>query len=177
MIFLSLNVPESSFLNNVSKPWYKLDRCEDIKVTNGKNSMSQHFIRTMMTSSNGNIFRVTGHLCGEFTGPGDFPAQRPVTRSFDVFFDHSLNERFSKQSRGWWFETQSRPLWRHCNGRHQDMDIGISEFLCGEYNFHCCNVICNRLRTCDTLMAQGQGYFSPLVKNTYSRDFILRITI
>ena len=29
----------------------------------------------MMTSSNGNIFRVTGHLCGEFTGPGEFPAQ------------------------------------------------------------------------------------------------------
>ena len=23
----------------------------------------------MMTSSNGNFFRVTGHLCGEFTGP------------------------------------------------------------------------------------------------------------
>ena len=23
----------------------------------------------MMTSSNGNIFRITGHLCGEFTGP------------------------------------------------------------------------------------------------------------
>ena len=39
----------------------------------------------MMTSSNGNIFRVTGHLCGEF--PGEFPTQRPVTRSFDVFFD------------------------------------------------------------------------------------------
>ena len=41
----------------------------------------------MMTSSNGNIFRVTGPLCGEFTGPGEFPAQRPVTRSFDVYFD------------------------------------------------------------------------------------------
>ena len=41
----------------------------------------------MMTSSNGNIFRVTGPLCGEFTGPGEFPTQRPVTRSFDVFFD------------------------------------------------------------------------------------------
>ena len=40
----------------------------------------------MMTSSNGDIFRVTGHLCGEFTGPGEFPTQRPVTRSFDVFF-------------------------------------------------------------------------------------------
>ena len=34
----------------------------------------------LMRSSNGNIFRVTGPLCGEFTGPGDFPAQRPVTR-------------------------------------------------------------------------------------------------
>ena len=26
-----------------------------------------------MTSSNGNIFRVTGHLCGEFTGPQWIP--------------------------------------------------------------------------------------------------------
>ena len=51
----------------------------------------------MMTSSNGNIFRVTGPLCGEFTGPGDFPAQRPVTRSFDVFFDLRLNKWLSKQ--------------------------------------------------------------------------------
>ena len=37
-----------------------------------------------MTSSNGNVFRVTGPLCGEFTDPGEFPAQRPVTRSIDV---------------------------------------------------------------------------------------------
>ena len=51
----------------------------------------------MMTSSNGNIFRVTGPLCGEFTGPGEFPAQRPVTRSFDVFFDLGLHKRLSKQ--------------------------------------------------------------------------------
>ena len=50
---------------------------------------------TMMTSSNGDIFRVTGHLCGEFTGPGEFPAQRPVTRSFDVFFDLRLNKQSS----------------------------------------------------------------------------------
>ena len=50
----------------------------------------------MMTSSNGNIFRVTGPLCGEFTGPGEFPAQRPVTRSFDIFFDLRPNKRLSK---------------------------------------------------------------------------------
>ena len=41
--------------------------------------------------------------------------QRPVTRSFDVFFDLCLNKRLSKQSRGWWFETQSYPLWRQYN--------------------------------------------------------------
>ena len=65
------------------------------------------FIFTMMTSSNGNIFRVTGPLCGEFTGPGEFPTQRPVTRSFDIYFDLRLNKRLSKQPWGWWFETPS----------------------------------------------------------------------
>ena len=46
---------------------------------------------------------------------GEFPAQRPVTRIFEVFFDLRLNKRLSKQSWGWWFEMVSRPLWRHCN--------------------------------------------------------------
>ena len=75
-------------------------------------------ILNMMTSSNGNIFRVTGPLCGEFTGPGEFPAQRPVTRSFDVFFDLRSNKRLSKQPWGWWFETPSHPLWRQRNLSH-----------------------------------------------------------
>ena len=40
--------------------------------------------------------------------PGEFPTQRPVTRSFDVFFDLRLNKRLSKQWWGWWVETLSR---------------------------------------------------------------------
>ena len=44
---------------------------------------------------------------------GNSPAS--VTRSFDVFFDLCLNKRLRKQSWGWWFETLSPPLWRHCN--------------------------------------------------------------
>ena len=79
---------------------------------------SQHRLipkHIMMTSSNENIFRVTGHLCGEFTGPGEFPTQRPVTRSFDVYFDLCPNKRLSKQWWGWWFETLSCSLWRHRN--------------------------------------------------------------
>ena len=52
--------------------------------------------------------------------PGEFPAQRPVTRSFDVFFDLRLNKRLGKQSWVWWFETLSRPLWCYHN------DAGIT---------------------------------------------------
>ena len=48
--------------------------------------------------------------------PSGLPAQRPVTRIFDIFFDLRLNIRLSKQSWGWWFETLSCPLWRNCNG-------------------------------------------------------------
>ena len=42
-------------------------------------------------------------------------SQRPVTRSFGVFFDLRLNKRLSKQSWGWWFDTSSRPLGHRCN--------------------------------------------------------------
>ena len=49
--------------------------------------------------------------------PGEFPAQRPVRRSFDVFFNLRLNKQLSKQSWGWWFEMLSHPLWRHCNAQ------------------------------------------------------------
>ena len=73
------------------------------------------WLPVMMTSSNGNIFRVTGPLCGEFTGPGEVPTQRPVTRSFDVFFDLCLHKPLGKQSWGWLFETPSWSLWRQCN--------------------------------------------------------------
>ena len=52
---------------------------------------------------------------GKSPVPGEFPTQRPGTRSFDVFFDLRLNRRLSKQSWGWWFEMLSRPLWCHCN--------------------------------------------------------------
>ena len=61
-------------------------------------------VNIMMTSSNGSIFRVTGHLCGEFSSPvtGEFPAQRPGTRSFDVCFELCPNKRLSKQWWDWW---------------------------------------------------------------------------
>ena len=50
---------------------------------------------------------------GNLPFTGEFPSQRPVTRSFDVFFDLCLNKRLSKQSWGWWFEFPSCSSWRH----------------------------------------------------------------
>ena len=61
------------------------------------------------------FFALLAICAGNSPAPGEFPAQRPVTRSFDVFFDLHLNKRLSKQSWGWRFETLSRPLWRHRN--------------------------------------------------------------
>ena len=56
-------------------------------------------------------------ICAENSPvPGEFPAQRPVTRSFDVLFDLRPNKRLGKQSWGWWSETPSSSLWRHRNG-------------------------------------------------------------
>ena len=67
----------------------------------------------MMTSE---TFSALLAICaGNSPVPGEFPAQRPVTRSFDVFFDLRLNERLRKQQWGWWFETLSHPLLRHFN--------------------------------------------------------------
>ena len=70
----------------------------------------------MMTSSNGSVFRVTGLCERNPLVTGGFPSQRPVTRSFNVFFDLRWNKRFSKQPKRRWFETPSRSVWRHCNG-------------------------------------------------------------
>ena len=95
---------------------YLLNECDELNpVLNTKTPGHGDISTFMMTSSNGNIFRVTGPLCGEFTGPGEFPTQRPVMRSFDVFFDLRLNKRLSKQPWGWWFEAPSWSLWRQCN--------------------------------------------------------------
>ena len=69
-----------------------------------------------MPSSNGKNISALLALCdGNSLVTGEFPSQRPVTWSFDVFFDLWQNKRLSKHWWGWWFETPSRSLWRHSN--------------------------------------------------------------
>ena len=82
------------------------------------------------------IFSALLAICaGNSPVTGEFPTQRPVTRSFDVYFDLRPNERLSKQWWGWWFETLSRSLWRHRNGgwradgfRFRSVSMGYLEF-------------------------------------------------
>ena len=97
-----------------------------------------------MTPSNGHIFRVTGHLV-----PGEFPAQRPVTRSFDIFFDLILNKRLSKQSWGFWFEALSCPLWRQCNvcsyGLVQDCSNAFTALLRQAIDLVVSSILVNKL--------------------------------
>ena len=61
-------------------------------VSHDRNKLQWNLIQnimSMMTSSNGNIFRVTGSLCREFTShrwihspvTGEFPSQKPVTQA------------------------------------------------------------------------------------------------
>ena len=73
-------------------------------------------------------------LCaGNSPVTGEFPTQRPVTRSFAVFSDLCQNKRLRKQSWGWWFETPSRSLWRHCNGANVFRKGGFQLLFC--YSF------------------------------------------
>ena len=76
----------------------------------------------IMTSSNGNIFRVTGPLCEDFTGvrgihrsPVNSPQKGQWRGTLMFSLICALNKRLSKHLWGWWFETPSRSLWRHCN--------------------------------------------------------------
>ena len=64
---------------------------------------------------------------GNSTGIGEFPAQRPVTRSFGVPLELRLNKRLSKQSWDCWFQTPSRPLWRHRNDMTESWRNNIRE--------------------------------------------------
>ena len=106
-------------LANLSRPQPPLSCISDNKVivvsilvVTDKTTL--YHISYTMTSSNGNIFRVTGHLCGNSPVPSEFPTQRPVTRSFDVYFDLRPNN-------GWVNKCEAGDLRRHC--AHYDVIV------------------------------------------------------
>ena len=103
---------------------------------------------------------------------GELPAQRPVTHSFDVFFDLHLNKRLSKKSWGWWFGTQSHPLWRHCNINCHLQSINfhrVSEFIFIRCHRSLADVIQVKYRRC--LTDRGLGKMDDILRKTFSNTF------
>ena len=87
-----------------------------VRIATNWSSFSETWWRHQME-----IFSALLALCGGNSPvTGEFPSQRPVTRSFDVFFDLRLNKRMSKQSWGWW-------LRRH----HAHYDVIVMSSLVG----------------------------------------------
>ena len=105
------------------------------KLLTGVNQRTWSWWRHQMET----FFRVILVLCaGNSPITGEFPSQRPVTRSLGVFFDLRLNKGLSKQSRRRCFETPSRSLWRHCNDMWGNSRWGISQSENGmRYVGHC----------------------------------------
>ena len=107
-----------------------------------------------MTSSDGNICRVTGHLCGEFTDHRWIP----LTKASDAELDLRLNKRLGKQPWGWWFETPSCQLWRHCNG-----------FVVNDYFYHSWGDSL-MIITHDCVTRENEWQIPPLWKNKQQKN-------
>ena len=93
-------------------------------------------VENMMTSSNGNISALLAICAGNSPVSGEFPAQRPETRGFDVFFDLRLNKRLSRQSWGWWLETLSCTLWRQSNEETFSNVFSSMKMSAFQFRFH-----------------------------------------
>ena len=98
----------------------------------------------MMMSSNGDIFRVTGPLCGEFTGhpvTGEFPHTKASDAELRCFLWSAPEyKRLSKQSWGWWFEKLLCSIWRQDNGckrKRKYVDKQIHGLFILTFRFHC----------------------------------------
>ena len=89
----------------------------------------------MMASSNGNIFRFTGPLCGEFLSHRGVPLTKASDAGFRCFYQR-LNKWFSKQSRRRWSETPSCSLWRHCNGAGKDIQLVVGRQIASELHIY-----------------------------------------
>ena len=82
----------------VSRPSWNDQRCTTLGMVICEFWLSKVNGILMMTSSNGNIFRVTGPLCGSSPFTDEFSTQWAVTRSTDVFFDLRLNNDWVNNS-------------------------------------------------------------------------------
>ena len=104
--------------------------------------------------------------------PGEFPVQRPVTRSFDVFFDLRQIKRLNKHSRGWWFETLSRPLWRQSNADMVSTNSGVETYCRREFT-----VTVRQLQRKEAAMAVKLGFSSVVVTSLWCHLTVMPLVV
>ena len=118
-------------------------------------------------------------LCvGNSPVTGQFPSQRQVTRSFDIFFDLRLNKRLSKESRRRWLETPSHSIWRHCNGPWQVLPVssqharrmGLITFQADPVTINDSTEYINRGKTCLHVMIHN-------VSTNFRRNILYSVTL
>ena len=111
---------------------------------------------------------VTALCVGNSPVTGEFPSQRPVTRSFDIFFDLGLNKRLSKQqqSKRRWFETPWRSLWRHRN----EMRLSSTDCLVHIQ----CNIKASHYSASCPMFSTHRR---PLIRRCFSRDSIVMVSL
>ena len=119
-----------------------------------------------MTSSNGNIFRATGHLCGEFTSHRWIPRTKASDTELWCFHWSAPALTFEKTIVSWWFETPLGPLWRHSNANMAQC-MYLFEFLWNCPGLYLCNVVlfslcliwaCRRAITCQFWYTRGVDF-------------------
>ena len=117
---------------------------------------------------------------------GEFHAQRPVTRRFDVFFDPQQNERLSKHLWGWWFETPSHPLWRHCNVSVTMDDMPVQTSQTEETNHaskfalvyrYIYTLGQNDANISDFCWMPRRSWFASFLRSAHTHDFRFYITL
>ena len=87
------------------------------------NSKKHYYVNIIITSSNENIFRVTGHLCGEFTGHRWIPCTKASDAELWVFFIYAgINDWVNNGGAG--------DLRRH--RAHYDVTVMIAPEICRE---------------------------------------------
>ena len=122
----------------------------------------------MMTSSNGNIFRVTGPLCGEFTGYRWIP----LTKASDAELWCFLWSASWINGWGWWFETLSRSLWRHCNDLSCIVNVmaAVDLLTRGTLNTSTINKVCWKIKAFIYCLYQNMDLSSAV----YFKDVVLQ---
>ena len=91
--------------NNPERKDIKLRLVQPVRVTWWRHQMETFSVLLAICAGNSPVPMKSQHK-GQWRG----------ALMFSLIY--ALNKRLRKHSWGWWFETQSRPLWRHCNVRH-----------------------------------------------------------